>query len=300
MDQSTNESESNGIFKQALTETTQYLVSSYRKRKESLGVNFRDEIKAEPHPQEINGFQAIIGELDNQLFSLQIWLGPYGSDEAYRFYAGIRGRGKPASDFIKNLDHLCAPEHEVFNHPGEEPFSSQISFDKLGSIIHEQWHGGWHWLGFYDRHESGLDSIPSRFIRLTVDFYCNLFRALSDTPLEYLKSNIEMDYQGIENRKLVRAHFEHERDRRVAEMCKKRDDYRCRACGLKFEERYGELGRGYAEAHHVIPLSAGSDERKTSVDDLVTLCANCHRMVHRMKGEEGDVEKLQMLMGHKA
>lgn len=55
---------------------------------------------------------------------------------------------------------------------------------------------------------------------------------------------------------------------------------RCEACGFDFLERYGELGEGFMECHHRLPLGDG-DERKTSVDDLALLCANCHRMIHR-------------------
>ncbi|MBR2254745.1 MAG: HNH endonuclease [Candidatus Methanomethylophilaceae archaeon] len=60
---------------------------------------------------------------------------------------------------------------------------------------------------------------------------------------------------------------------------------RCMACGFDFEETYGELGRGFIEVHHVKPLYDLKEE--TVVDpstDLVCICPNCHRMVHRKKG----------------
>jgi 5-methylcytosine-specific restriction endonuclease McrA len=56
----------------------------------------------------------------------------------------------------------------------------------------------------------------------------------------------------------------------------------CKVCGMTFSERYGRVGSGYIEVHHLTPLS--SRKSRHSVDpkkDLVVLCANCHRMAHR-------------------
>lgn len=53
-------------------------------------------------------------------------------------------------------------------------------------------------------------------------------------------------------------------------------------CGFDFHERYGEVGAGFAEVHHLRPLSeAGEEGRETAITDLAIVCANCHRMVHR-------------------
>lgn len=53
-------------------------------------------------------------------------------------------------------------------------------------------------------------------------------------------------------------------------------------CGFDFEARYGSLGFGYAEAHHMVPLASRTAKgRKTRLSDLVIVCANCHRMIHR-------------------
>lgn len=54
----------------------------------------------------------------------------------------------------------------------------------------------------------------------------------------------------------------------------------CVVCGFNFGEVYGERGEGYIEVHHVTPLYV-SGRTKTTLKDLVLLCANCHRMCHR-------------------
>jgi 5-methylcytosine-specific restriction protein A len=56
----------------------------------------------------------------------------------------------------------------------------------------------------------------------------------------------------------------------------------CNVCGFNFEEMYGERGSGYIEVHHVRPISTYSEEQHVDPrSDLITLCANCHRMAHR-------------------
>ena len=60
--------------------------------------------------------------------------------------------------------------------------------------------------------------------------------------------------------------------------------YNCRACGFNFEECYGEIGKGFIEVHHVVPLAKAGERETNPETDLVVLCANCHRMVHKRKG----------------
>lgn len=53
-------------------------------------------------------------------------------------------------------------------------------------------------------------------------------------------------------------------------------------CGFDFKKRYGDLGFAYAEVHHKTPLARSATQgRKTPLSDLATVCANCHRMIHR-------------------
>jgi len=52
-------------------------------------------------------------------------------------------------------------------------------------------------------------------------------------------------------------------------------------CGFDFVERYGQLGQGYAQVHHKIPISsAPAKGMKVALGDLAIVCANCHVMIH--------------------
>lgn len=88
-----------------------------------------------------------------------------------------------------------------------------------------------------------------------------------------------------EGRLLQRQHFVRERDKKlrakkIADFLKTHSQVHCEVCGFDFEATYGQRGHQYAEVHHVVPLHA-SGEIKTKIADLILLCANCHRMIHR-------------------
>ena len=55
----------------------------------------------------------------------------------------------------------------------------------------------------------------------------------------------------------------------------------CELCDFDFENTYGEVGRGFIECHHKTPLSELDVNSETKLDDLLLVCSNCHRMLHR-------------------
>jgi 5-methylcytosine-specific restriction protein A len=64
----------------------------------------------------------------------------------------------------------------------------------------------------------------------------------------------------------------------------------CQACTFTYPARYRELGEGYIEIHHLNPLSeqgsASSDPKLSKLSQVTALCANCHRMIHRLIRKE--------------
>lgn len=62
----------------------------------------------------------------------------------------------------------------------------------------------------------------------------------------------------------------------------------CAVCDFDFGVKYGKLGIGFIEMHHIKPLCVyeRSDLVKSlpvALANLAPLCANCHRMVHRQR-----------------
>jgi 5-methylcytosine-specific restriction enzyme A len=76
----------------------------------------------------------------------------------------------------------------------------------------------------------------------------------------------------------------------------------CVCCGFNFEEVYGERGKDFIEVHHIKPLSTIKEQVVINpVTDLVPICSNCHRMIHRRKDNVLTVEELRLLLNiHKA
>jgi hypothetical protein len=70
----------------------------------------------------------------------------------------------------------------------------------------------------------------------------------------------------------------------------------CMACRFDFGAAYGPAGAGYAEVHHAMPLADYGVRKTDPAKDLVVLCANCHRMVHRKRGECLSLEALRALV----
>lgn len=71
----------------------------------------------------------------------------------------------------------------------------------------------------------------------------------------------------------------------------------CMVCGFNFEKFYGAIGKNYIEVHHIIPLASINEEIEINPEqDLVVLCANCHRMIHRKKDHVLTVSELKQFM----
>ncbi|MCB9108759.1 MAG: HNH endonuclease [Anaerolineales bacterium] len=52
----------------------------------------------------------------------------------------------------------------------------------------------------------------------------------------------------------------------------------CEVCEFDFAQVYGELGYGFAECHHLVPLSELGESRRVRLADLAIVCANCHHI----------------------
>jgi 5-methylcytosine-specific restriction endonuclease McrA len=109
-------------------------------------------------------------------------------------------------------------------------------------------------------------------------------------------TSADLEYATAEDRRSVARHLRLERSEKLARIAKLRDGYTCQICGFSFAETYGRLGNGYAEAHHIAALSASPRATLRSARDLVTVCANCHRMLHRMSGVSDDVKALKRIV----
>ena len=88
--------------------------------------------------------------------------------------------------------------------------------------------------------------------------------------------------------KLVREHLARERCRALVELKKRivldtEGKLACEVCGFDFAACYGEIGIGFIEAHHLVPIVQLPGAEARSPADLALVCSNCQRMLHRAK-----------------
>jgi predicted HNH restriction endonuclease len=95
--------------------------------------------------------------------------------------------------------------------------------------------------------------------------------------------------EGAIKEMIVELHY---RDPKLKkEAIKRRGGTSGAVCRFSFGDSYGDLGDGYIELHHLEPISLG--ERRSMVEDVALVCANCHRMLHRHGAEPMGIEELR-------
>ena len=58
----------------------------------------------------------------------------------------------------------------------------------------------------------------------------------------------------------------------------------CYVCDFNFENTYGEIGKDFIEVHHRVPLYSKDEVVNVNPEtDLICVCSNCHRMLHRKR-----------------
>jgi 5-methylcytosine-specific restriction protein A len=91
-----------------------------------------------------------------------------------------------------------------------------------------------------------------------------------------------------EGKILTRLHQRKERNRTATDNKKRKvlqetSRLACEACDFDFAAAYGDLGYGFAECHHTVPVAELTEDHRTRLADLSILCANCHRMIHKSR-----------------
>ena len=54
----------------------------------------------------------------------------------------------------------------------------------------------------------------------------------------------------------------------------------CEICMFSFTDTYGTLGQNLIEIHHLLPLAEMTEQHKTTLDELICVCSNCHLVLH--------------------
>lgn len=99
----------------------------------------------------------------------------------------------------------------------------------------------------------------------------------------------------IEGRQYISQHIRYERNPQNRKEAIRIQGHICKICGFDYDKIYGKLlADDYIEVHHIRQLSQGQQKVDPS-RDFITVCANCHRMLHRHRDNNISVFELQEL-----
>lgn len=157
-----------------------------------------------------------------------------------------------------------------------------------------------HILGFkYD-----VDDLPDEHqlitdLKLALKAYSILIFKDDNIDNDMYDPAIEKIPVQIVERRRYHFHQRIERNSSAAKKVRQHLKTTCQCCGFNFTERYGEIGEDFIEVHHLKPISSlesGSDVYYDVEKDFAVLCANCHRMIHRMiRDKKGDIVTIDEL-----
>ena len=151
--------------------------------------------------------------------------------------------------------------------------SNDTAFYEAGNIVSV----------YYHANQLPNDKVFDEDLNKVLELYDSLIHGESASEAEGQIEGDEPDNSSFEDATKLRIHKRIERNQKLAKTAKQYHGYTCQACGMNFEEVYGEIGKGYIEAHHLQPIASlkGKKVSRDPTKDFAVLCANCHRMIHR-------------------
>lgn len=117
---------------------------------------------------------------------------------------------------------------------------------------------------------------PKRFILHALDL------GFSDAGELQIINEVPFEFELKEGKEKTSIQTYFERNPKLRSEAIKIHGTKCLACSFDFSKKYGVHGEGFIEIHHLKPLSEYDGERVINPKtDLIPLCSNCHRMIHR-------------------
>lgn len=99
---------------------------------------------------------------------------------------------------------------------------------------------------------------------------------------------LDEDEKFPEGKEKYRIHKSKERNQKLISLKKHKallqnPNLPCEICGFSFKAKYGEIGDKFIEAHHIFPISELTGKTESRFNDLILLCSNCHKMIHKRR-----------------
>ncbi len=231
---------------------------------------------------------------------LEVWLDKFSGHRERKFAACFVGSRKGIRQFVSHVSKTLLPVRTISRRDifYLRTLSVRTAFQakEFTYPVLENHADGTSYFSIYENATGSKTKALREFVLRAASFFEDAVRA---QPNSQSKEETSEVYPRLENRKSVTSHLRRERSSYLATECKLRDNYICQICRFGFEKKYGKLGSEFAECHHIYPLAKLNVEVKTYLKDLVTVCSNCHRMLHRMNGQPSDINRLKRLISGK-
>lgn len=117
----------------------------------------------------------------------------------------------------------------------------------------------------------------------TLNRIAHAIRSLANSPLvKTLDTPVDEEDVSPAGKLLFRLHRRLESNDKLNEIkIKRARTMECELCSFNFEQTYGPIGKGYIEVHNRVPLTFMRANKRTRLSDLILVCSNCHRILHR-------------------
>ena len=152
-----------------------------------------------------------------------------------------------------------------------------------------------------------LDGLQARSFPIPEDDFWFIVDRLGAEAIDALETAISdghkdagSESEALLTNKQVEEGYDEDRTRRfrvrnawIIDLCKKRDNYTCKACQFRLDLQ----GVFIIDCHHKNPLGATDGARITKEEDLICLCPTCHRIAHTGKPLPLGIEEIRKARG---
>lgn len=232
----------------------------------------------------------------------QIWGIPSGAKSVLRSlgpgdYLLLLESPGPGGEFVYGGRIIAAPTKECFDLSmhlwGEQRFPLIVFL--TGRLTNFRWLTFCEALGYKPNWNPAGNTYRITDERLVASAYADEETLIQRVVGEHLGPAIEPRFandlfqdpveelvETEEGRRVLRLHLVRERSMALVRSFKRTlKDLCCSVCGFDFEQMYGEIGRDFIEAHHTKSVASLDEKERVTVEDLLAVCSNCHRMLHR-------------------
>ena len=210
-------------------------------------------------------------------------------------------KGRKDNIFTQQVRNLKS--HNTFENLGFASYQPRKAGERSGSFKISK-----HGKKYLDENKSVVDYLLNNHLdsqELKEAFGKAHLNRNTPKEIENFDENL-MIYEGMEDvtnsKKYKRSKLL--RDRAIKHFSDENGRIKCKICDFDFEEVYGEQGKAYIEIHHQKPVFQfdGDDIKKTiseALENLLPVCANCHRMIHRSRENNLTYEEMKKLIVRK-